>query len=78
MAVLVLLDTICNVAVTSYLIYGESPLKFMPSHPDLLYFVVVGLMTMLTAGNECLVAGLLEHVWHREAVARPSVCAPGA
>jgi hypothetical protein len=62
MAILVLLDTVCDVAVVSYLIYGESPLKFLPSHPDLLYFVVAGLMAILTAGNEYLVAGLLEHV----------------
>lgn len=62
MAILVLLDTICDVALASYLIYGENPLHFLPSHPDFLYFVVVGILALLTAANEYLVAGLLEHV----------------
>lgn len=62
MAVLVVLDTVCDVALTSYLIYGESPLHFLPSNPDLLYFVIAGLFMLLTAANEYLVAGLLEHV----------------
>lgn len=62
MAVLVLLDTICDVALTSFLIYGENPLLFWPAQPDFLYYVVASLIMLLTALNEFFIAGLIEHL----------------
>lgn len=59
MGVLMALDTFCDTAIVTWLMYGESPANFGPANPDLLWFVAAALVFLITACNEILVVGLL-------------------
>lgn len=59
MGVLMALDTFCDTAIVTWLMYGESPVNFGPANPDLLWFVAAALVFLITACNELLIVGLM-------------------
>lgn len=59
MTALIGLDTLCDSAIITWFMYGESPANLMPTEPDLIWFVAVAITFIITAGNEILVVGML-------------------